>query len=100
MPWISRLPRYRHEVLRYRVGSNEGGADQVTATPEYVDAVLHGSHGTQPPVAAESFWHLPSLGLGLLAALLGTAFALAGLWPSRRPSVVVAALTGQRMRDR
>ena len=57
----------------------------VTDTTGYVDAVLHGAEVTTPAVGAEPLWHASSVGLGVLAVALAGVFAIAGLWPSRRP---------------
>ncbi|MBO0845718.1 MAG: hypothetical protein J2P22_09910 [Nocardioides sp.] len=64
----------------------------MTDTGGYVDAVLHNAQVTAPEVTVEPLWQALSAGLGLLAVVLGIAFAVAGLWPSRRPRIVRAAL--------
>lgn len=67
-------------------------AATVADPARYADAVLHGTHVAQPAVAAGSLWSWSTVGLGLLAALLATGFALSSLWPARRPGLVVAGL--------
>jgi multicomponent Na+:H+ antiporter subunit D len=73
-----------------------GGADRageaMTDTTGYADAVLRGTEVSQPVVASEPLWHLSSVGLGLLAAMLAVGFALVSLWPSRHPRYVRAML--------
>jgi multicomponent Na+:H+ antiporter subunit D len=72
-------------------GAARAGAAMIDR-PTYVRAVLYGAPGTHPAVSAEPFWHLSAVGLGLLGAVLAVAFAVAGLWPSRRPAPVIGAL--------
>jgi multicomponent Na+:H+ antiporter subunit D len=68
----------------------------VTDRTSYVGAVLHGATAVQPAVAAEPLWHLSAVVTGLVSAVLAVAFAAAGLWPDRRPSVLAAALAPVR----
>jgi multicomponent Na+:H+ antiporter subunit D len=64
----------------------------IADTPAYVAAVLHGRSPASATVTGEPFWHISSVGLGLLAAVLATTYAVSGLWPSRRPALLVAAM--------
>ncbi|HEX4688125.1 MAG TPA: complex I subunit 5 family protein [Nocardioides sp.] len=80
------------EVAR---GSASAGA-WMTDRTTYVDAVLHGSSGVHAAVPAEGIWHLSAVLLGLLAAVLAVGFALAGLWPSRRPAPLAATVARLR----
>jgi multicomponent Na+:H+ antiporter subunit D len=70
--------------------------EAMTDRTAYVSAVLHGAARAHRAVPAVPFWHFSAVGLGLLAAVLAVAFAAAGLWPSRRPAPLVAALTAVR----
>ena len=73
-----------------------GAGESVTDRAAYAGAVLRGAAGIHPAARAEPFWQLPAVGLGLLAAALAVGFAIAGLWPSRRPAAVVASLVPVR----
>jgi multicomponent Na+:H+ antiporter subunit D len=73
-----------------------GAGESVTDRAAYAGAVLRGAAGIHPAATAEPFWQLPAVGLGLLAAALAVGFAIAGLWPSRRPAAVVASLVPVR----
>jgi multicomponent Na+:H+ antiporter subunit D len=76
-------------------GAARAGA-AVTDRTAYVAAVLHGAAGRHPAVSGESFWHLSAVVTGVVAVLLATAFAAAGLWPSRRPAPVASAFAPVR----
>jgi multicomponent Na+:H+ antiporter subunit D len=77
-------------------GDAARAGESMTDRTAYVDAVLHGASGVAPAVPVESFWQLPAVALGLLAAALAVGFALAGLWPSGRPAPIAAALVPVR----
>jgi multicomponent Na+:H+ antiporter subunit D len=82
-------------ALALAPGTSDGAAragEAVTDRTAYVAAVLHGAAGAHPAVAGEPFWHVSAVVTGLVGALLAIAFAVAGLWPSRRPAALAPAL--------
>lgn len=74
--------------------------DAVSDTAAYRAAVLHGVRVVTPAVPHETLWHLSTVLPGLLAVLLAAVFAVAELWPSRRPQVLQRALRPVRASTR
>jgi multicomponent Na+:H+ antiporter subunit D len=84
-------------VVGLLLGTWPGVADAVATAaailvdrPAYDATVLHGAVVTHAPVVAPSLWSWLTVGLGLLAVLLASAFAAASVWlAGRSPAAVV-----------